>query len=455
MSRSCAARWSRQTRPTLCASCSACASTRRSSVVSRGSSRRGASRIRAPGGTTPGRQYRPSKNAAPGLEPRSFSPPRRYALPRLDVFSRHALPLTGPRAFALGEQLAVKHLDVRRVELLYDAVQRNAALAALLDVNGAERFRPFPRLDDLLNPTAYRMQVVQVLLKASVDLSAQNDLAVPLYNALVIPAAQRLEAVYRVLPASIGEERHRHHGIRRKQDVFALDLAHNGVRAVPRHVPHLERHTAEVQVHHPLVEHDFRQADLDGGQLARGALRRLEALPPRPVEQFTREAVADDLRVLEQARAVRVIGVVVGVHHVLDRQAVTPLDELDDLLRFNGERQRVDHDDAFRRQDRACCDLRIQFTGKDEYIGCNKFAEHKKTIQSVDFWWCVRDSSASGPSLPGDGRIENSTSVRRLAKINPGRWKRKNLRARCPEVTILRKRYLPCGAVLRRRGPLS
>src|SRR5690606_14708650 len=100
------------------------------------------------------------------------SPPGEYALPRLDVFTRHALPLPGPRAVALGEQLAVEHLDVRRVELLHDAVQRNAALAAFLDVNSPERLRPFPRLDDLLNPAAHCMQVVQVLLNATVDLPA-------------------------------------------------------------------------------------------------------------------------------------------------------------------------------------------------------------------------------------------------------------------------------------------
>src|SRR5690606_33408824 len=133
------------------------------------------------------------------------------------------LPLAATGASV--DKRPVQRLGVRRVELLYDAVQRDWTLAAALQRDLPQRIRAISLLDDPLDPLAKRAEVVQVFLDTLLNLAPQNHFAMALHDSLKALSAQRLQRVNGVLPAPIGEERERHHGIPGKQDRLVLDVA--------------------------------------------------------------------------------------------------------------------------------------------------------------------------------------------------------------------------------------
>ena len=60
-----------------------------------------------------------------------------------------------------------------------------------------------------------------------------------------------------------------------------------------------------------------------------------------------------------------------------NRQAMTPLDEVDYLPRLDRERQRIDHNGPGRREDGARRYLRVELAGEDVDIFSNQFTEHR------------------------------------------------------------------------------
>src|SRR5574341_1358214 len=123
-------------------------------------------------------------------------------------------------------------------------------------------------------------------------------------------------------------------------------------------------------------EHEVRQDHFDLIQGRVLGLCLFETFAPDRVEQFATPAVGNHLRALEQAGAIGMVGVVVGVDHVLDWYIQLVPDKVENIHRLGWKREGVDDRRTLARYNEAGGDLSIEIACKYVDIFRNSFTQH-------------------------------------------------------------------------------
>ena len=168
------------------------------------------------------------------------------------------------------------------MKLLHQPTQRDATLAKLLYVVSHQVvFRgalAHERIDQFLNLD----QVADIDIDAAGDLAAQENLTMPLHDALqvvVMEIEQRTLVGFHVSKRR-GNDRHRHHEIAGKEHLVLTYMHGTGVGARTGAVNQMHRLATQAN-DHAFAEDQLGQTNLDRAQFRRvffGFLERLEAI---------------------------------------------------------------------------------------------------------------------------------------------------------------------------------
>ena len=255
------------------------------------------------------------------------------------------------------------------MELLHYAAQRNAAAAKLLNIILEQVVLRAALFHERVHRPLNVIQVLNACADAARHLAAQQNIAVPLHNALqviVIQICQRAHVIIHIAKRP-GNQRHRHHQIRGKEYLVLAHMHHTHLRTRAGRVDNMHRLPAETN-HHPLVKDQLGQADLHLAQFGCMLLRLLQRCKRILLQHGAALFMRHQFGVGKQIGAVDMVRMGHCVDHIADALGTDPPRKVNDLARLRRKGQRINQNAPFLGDDQPGVDLQVQPTGKDPCI---------------------------------------------------------------------------------------